>query len=163
MIVSIVTIPLLAWIAHHQYHYYDYSYEDGTVRVVYVDNVDDRNNLFPCHTSINRSNRVTAVVRRTPMTGMTGDGTITATTMGRTVMMVMMIIISIISLVGTSRTNHTTIIRIRRRKWPLPRCESLFLHPDDRVGPDGCWYSESAGIYCYLRYILLVVCCFMVK
>jgi hypothetical protein len=67
------------------------------------------------------------------MTEMTGDGTITATTMGRTsrgvidiiVVMMMIINISIILLVGTSRTNHTTIIRIRRRKWPLPRRESF--------------------------------------
>jgi hypothetical protein len=52
---------------------------------------------------------------------MTEDGTITATTMGRTsrgvifgiiMVVMMMIIISIILLVGTSRTNHTTIIRI---------------------------------------------------
>jgi hypothetical protein len=100
-----VTIRLLVWTYYHHHHYYyDYSYEDGTVRVVYVDNVDYRNNLLP----------VTAVVRRTPMTEMTGDDTITATTMGRTsrgvigiIMVMMMILISIILLVGTCQTNHT--------------------------------------------------------
>jgi hypothetical protein len=35
--------------------------------------------IYSRHTSINRSNRVTAVVRRTSMTEMTEDGTITAT------------------------------------------------------------------------------------
>jgi hypothetical protein len=107
-----VTIRLLVWIDsnHHHHYYYDYSYEDGTVQVVYADNVDYRNNLL----IINRSNRVTAVVRRLPMTEMTGDDTITATTMGRTsrgvigiIMVMMMILISIILLVGTCQTNHT--------------------------------------------------------
>jgi hypothetical protein len=145
-----VTIRLLVWIYHHYHHYYyDYSYEDGTVRVVYVDNVDYRDNLLP----------VTAVVRRTPMTEMTGDGTITATTMGRTsrgvigiIMVMMMIIISNILLVGTSRTNHTTIIRIQRRNG----------HTVMRVvSASGC--PRLIGwmlVFRIRRYILLVICCF---
>jgi hypothetical protein len=93
------------------------------------------------------------------LTEMTGDGTITATTMGRTSrgvigisMVMMMIIISIILLVGTSRTNHTTIIRIRRRKWPYRDASRFYIRmitfdPMDTGIPNPLVYIASSLLF----------------